>query len=729
MISPATMFALIAPISAVLALGLAFFFYTQMKQEDEGSAMMIKIAAAVRAGARAYLAQQYKVVFIIFAMTFALLCFISYYLKVQGPYVPFAFITGGFFSGLAGFIGMKTATYASARTAQKCRQSLNQGLQIAFRSGAVMGLTVVSLVLLDITAWFVILKYVFRVESLGEITTSMLTFGMGASLQALFARVGGGIFTKAADVGADLVGKVEVGIPEDDYRNPATIADNVGDNVGDIAGMGADLYDSYACSILATMAIGAAAGFSIEGVLVPMVIAGVGVLCSIVGIFTVRTGESVTQKNLLRSVGMGVNVASVLIGIASFFVIRYYLPEHTGVFWAILVGLIAGVLIGFFTEYYTSEIYSPTRRIAHESKTGVATLIISGMAVGMEATVAPVVIVVFGTLFAYYLAGGLTTPILGLYGVSIAAVGMLSSLGITLATDAYGPIADNAGGIAQMAGLEPVVRERTDALDSLGNTTAAIGKGFSIGSAALTAMALLASYFEEVRYGLLRAGMTTIEVMGRPIDVMHAEFIDFVNYYGVHLMNPKVLAGLFLGSMISFAFCALTIKAVGTAASLVVMEVRRQFKEIVGLMEGKVDADYAKTVEICTRGAQREMVFPSMAAFMLPIVVGFLLGVPAVMGLLIGVLVTGFCLAIMMAASGGAWDNAKKYIESGQFGGGKGSEYHKAAVVGDTLGDPFKDTAGPSISILIKLLAMVSVVFAGVTVKYGMIVSAYLGMG
>ncbi len=724
----------VAPLGSVLALIFAFIFYKGMMSKDEGNPKMREIAQHVREGAMAYLRQQYKVVTIFFIVAFIMFVVMSFVLNVQSKMVPFAFITGGFFSGLAGFLGMKTATNASARTAQGASQSLNQGLQVAFRSGAVMGLVVVGLGLLDICLWFLLLYVVAPMLgfhlNLTEITVTMLCFGMGASSQALFARVGGGIFTKAADVGADLVGKVEAGIPEDDPRNPATIADNVGDNVGDVAGMGADLYESYCGSILATAALGTAAftgSLQLNATILPMLIAGIGVIFSIFGIYTVRTKEGATQRDLLKSLLTGVIVSSVLIIIASWFFVKNFIPGNMGIFFSIITGLVAGIVIGQSTEHYTTADAKPTQGVAEQSKTGPATVIIAGIAVGMISTGIPVITIGAGMILSYAFAGGFSDPSLGLYGISIASVGMLSTLGITLATDAYGPIADNAGGNAEMSGLGEKVRERTDALDSLGNTTAATGKGFAIGSAALTALALLAAYIEEIRIGLERMGQQTIEISGKVVAVTQqmaqetgnqlASLHDFMLYYDITLINPKVLVGIFLGAMMAFVFCAFTIKAVGRAAGKMVEEVRRQFREKPGIMKGTEKPDYANCVQISTIGAQREMMLPSLIAIIVPILVGLFLGVSGVMGLLAGGLTSGFVLAVMLNNSGGSWDNAKKYIETGAFGG-KGSECHKASVVGDTVGDPFKDTAGPSLNILIKLMSMVSVVVAGLTVKY-----------
>ncbi|MDR3253141.1 MAG: sodium-translocating pyrophosphatase [Tannerella sp.] len=723
--------------ASFIALGFAFFFFKQMMKQDEGTDTMKRIALHVRKGAMAYLKQQYKVVLIVF-LVLAVIFAVMAYFDLQNAWVPFAFLTGGFFSGLAGFFGMKTATYASARTANAAQSSLNKGLKVAFRSGAVMGLVVVGLALLDISGWYLILDHFADFgdhNKLIFITTTMLTFGMGASTQALFARVGGGIYTKAADVGADLVGKVEAGIPEDDPRNPATIADNVGDNVGDVAGMGADLYESYAGSILATAALGASAfalnpAMQLKAVFAPMLIAAVGVVLSIIGIFLVRTQEGAKMKQLLAALGRGVNISSLLIAILTFVI--FYLLEienWVGVSFSVIVGLVAGFIIGQATEYFTSHSYAPTRRIAESSKTGPATVIISGLGLGMISTAIPVVTIGAAIVFAYlsaiqfdvhnFLSGANMS--LGLYGIGIAAVGMLSTLGITLATDAYGPIADNAGGNAEMSGLDKEVRRRTDALDALGNTTAATGKGFAIGSAALTALALLASYIEEIKIALVRVGQEVLTMAnGEEVQTVTATFSDFMNYYQVSLMNPIVLVGIFIGSMMAFLFCGMTMNAVSRAAQSMVEEVRRQFREIKGIMEGKAEPDYARCVAISTKGAQREMLLPSLLAIAVPIFVGVIFGVGGVLGLLIGGLSTGFVLAIFMANSGGAWDNAKKYIEEGNLGG-KGSDNHKATIVGDTVGDPFKDTSGPSLNILIKLMSMVSIVMAGLTTAYSLL--------
>ena len=718
------------PIASVVALGMAWFFFRSMMKEDEGTDRMKEIAAHVRKGAMAYLKQQYKVVAIVFVVLAVIFAFMAYVMKVQNPWVPFAFLTGGLFSGLAGFFGMKTATYASARTANGARTGLDKGLKIAFRSGAVMGLVVVGLGLLDIAIWFVVLNAVYEGEStaLVTITTTMLTFGMGASTQALFARVGGGIYTKAADVGADLVGKVEANIPEDDPRNPATIADNV----GDVAGMGADLYESYCGSILSTAALGATA-FAMNGdmqlraVIAPMVIAAIGIFLSLIGIFMVRTKEGATMKELLHSLGLGTNVSAVLIAVATFIILYLLGIENwLGLSFSVISGLVAGVVIGQATEYYTSHSYKPTQKIAEASQTGPATVIIKGIGTGMISTMIPVVTISVAIMLSYLCANGFdmslsaTSISTGLYGIGIAAVGMLSTLGITLATDAYGPIADNAGGNAEMSGLGEEVRERTDALDALGNTTAATGKGFAIGSAALTALALLASYIEEIKIAMMRAvenGQQYVDAAGNIFDPTNATTIDFIEFFQVNLINPKVLVGAFLGAMAAFLFCGLTMGAVGRAAESMVQEVRRQFREIKGILEGKATPDYGRCVEISTRSAQREMIIPSLLAIIIPIVVGLVLGVAGVLGLLTGGLAAGFTLAVFMSNSGGAWDNAKKMIEEGHFEG-KGSENHKATIVGDTVGDPFKDTSGPSLNILIKLMSMVSIVMAGLTIAF-----------
>ena len=722
------------PIASVVALGMAWFFFRSMMKEDEGTERMKEIAAHVRKGAMAYLKQQYKVVIIVFVVLAIVFAFMAYVLKVQNPWVPFAFLTGGLFSGLAGFFGMKTATYASARTAHGARTGLDKGLKIAFRSGAVMGLVVVGLGLLDIAIWFIVLNAVYAGEStaLITITTTMLTFGMGASTQALFARVGGGIYTKAADVGADLVGKVEANIPEDDPRNPATIADNVGDNVGDVAGMGADLYESYCGSILSTAALGATAfamnsDMQLRAVIAPMIIAAIGIFLSLIGIYLVRTKEGASMKNLLHSLGLGTNVSAGLIAVATFIILYLLGIENwLGLSFSVISGLVAGVIIGQATEYYTSQSYKPTQKIAEASQTGPATVIIKGIGTGMISTMVPVVTISVAIMLSFLCANGFDISMsaksisTGLYGIGIAAVGMLSTLGITLATDAYGPIADNAGGNAEMSGLGKEVRERTDALDALGNTTAATGKGFAIGSAALTALALLASYIEEIKIAMIRAvenGKQYVDAAGNLFDPSNASTIDFINFFQVNLINPKVLVGAFLGAMAAFLFCGLTMGAVGRAAESMVQEVRRQFREIQGILEGKATPDYGRCVEISTRSAQREMIIPSLLAIIIPIVVGLVLGVASVLGLLTGGLAAGFTLAVFMSNSGGAWDNAKKMIEEGNFGG-KGSENHKATIVGDTVGDPFKDTSGPSLNILIKLMSMVSIVMAGLTIAF-----------
>ena len=724
----------LVPIASIVALGMAWHFFRQMRKEDEGTPRMAEIAEYVRRGAMAYLKQQYKVVAIVFVVLAVIFAFMAYGLKVQNPWVPFAFLTGGLFSGLAGFFGMKTATYASARTANAARKSLNSGLKVAFRSGAVMGLVVVGLGLLDIAIWFLALScfYYGSNMALVTITTTMLTFGMGASTQALFARVGGGIYTKAADVGADLVGKVEANIPEDDPRNPATIADNVGDNVGDVAGMGADLYESYCGSILSTAALGATAfamnvDMQLKAVIAPMIIASVGIFLSLIGIFAVKTKENATMRDLLRSLGIGTNLAAGLIAVATF-VILYFLgiENWIGVSFSVVSGLVDGVVIGQATEYYTSHSYKPTQKISEASKTGPATVIIQGIGTGMISTMIPVVTISAAIMLSYLFANGFDLSMsaksisMGLYGIGIAAVGMLSTLGITLATDAYGPIADNAGGNAEMSELGEEVRHRTDALDALGNTTAATGKGFAIGSAALTALDLLASYVEEIKIAMVRAveeGEQFYDSAGNLFNPENANMIDYMNFFQVNLMNPKVLVGAFIGGMAAFLFCGLTMGAVGRAAQTMVEEVRRQFREIKGILEGKATPDYGRCVEISTRSAQKEMIFPSLLAIAIPIVVGLLLGVAGVMGLLVGGLTAGFTLAVFMANAGGAWDNAKKMVEEGHFGG-KGSECHKATIVGDTVGDPFKDTSGPSLNILIKLMSMVSIVMAGLVVAF-----------
>ncbi len=758
----------LAVAAAVLALLVAFICYKSMVKAPEGSPRMIEIAAYVREGAMAYLRRQYKVVGAVFAILFVIFAILAIF-KIQNPFVPIAFLTGGFFSGLCGYIGMNTATKASSRTAQGASEGLNRGLQVAFRSGAVMGLCVVGLGLLDISLWWIILdKLVFTADNMAsglsicgldlvhagtdnahkyiEITTTMLTFGMGASTQALFARVGGGIYTKAADVGADLVGKVEANIPEDDPRNPATIADNVGDNVGDVAGMGADLYESYCGSVLATASLGAALGTG-EGavsnplsfVLAPMLIAAVGILLSIVGIFLVRCKEGATQKNLLRALATGTWTSTALIIVAAFFIIQA-LGLPLGLFGSVVAGLVAGVIIGQATEYYTSDEYKPTKGIANQANMGAATTIIDGLAVGMFSSGIPVVTICIAILAAFGMAGGFGNASLGLYGISIAAVGMLATLGITLATDAYGPIADNAGGNAEMSGMPAEVRTRTDALDSLGNTTAATGKGFAIGSAALTAMALLAAYLEEVKIWLGKLLVSApdsacLNVVKKYFEgqgdlkaaISGIGMKDFVSMYDLSLLNPLLLCGLFIGAMMAFVFCAMTMKAVGRAAGAMVQEVRRQFKEIAGIMEGTGKPDYARCVAISTAGAQKEMLIPSLLAIIVPVVTGLVLGVAGVLGLLAGGLTAGFVLACMLNNAGGAWDNAKKFIERGNHGG-KGSEAHKAAVVGDTVGDPCKDTSGPALNILIKLMSMVSVVFTPVVVKFAPVIQEWLGL-
>ena len=763
----------IAPLASLAALVIAYIFYKRMMAAPEGSEKMIAIASNVREGAYAYLFSQYKIVALVFLLLFIVFVVLAYF-GVQNPFIPVAFLTAGFFSALCGFLGMKTATNASARTAQGASSSLNSALQVAFRSGAVMGLIVVGFALFNITIWYLILdKLVYTAEhmrngleflglilvpkgmhpdhKLVEITTTMVTFGMGASTQALFARVGGGIYTKAADVGADMVGKVEAGIPEDDPRNPATIADNVGDNVGDVAGMGADLFESYCGSILATAALGAALSVSVlaekgmdplKAVLAPTFVAGIGIILSIVGIFLVRCKEDATQKNLLSALLIGTLSSSILIiGAVAIMAATGWISW--GIFGSVVAGLVAGVLIGQFTEYYTSSEYSPTRGIAEQAEMGAATTIINGFAVGMYSAALPVIAIVACIICAFGFAGGFTHMALGLYGIGFAAVGMLATLGITLATDAYGPIADNAGGNAEMAGLGEEVRNRTDALDALGNTTAATGKGFAIGSAALTAMALLATLIEAVRIwigrlasesadGLYTVGKVSFfkghaaEQIEGAVNVTTASIADFVAAYDLSIMNPRLICGLFLGGMMAFIFCAMTMKAVGKTAGDMVNEVRRQFREIPGIMEGTGKPDYARCVSISTKGAQREMILPSLLAIFVPVVTGLILGLVGVMGLLAGGLTCGFVLAVTLNNAGGAWDNAKKFIEKGAHGG-KGSDAHKAAVVGDTVGDPFKDTSGPSLNILIKLMSMVSVVFAGVIVKFAPVIGSWLG--
>ena len=722
----------LVPIASVVALAMAWFFFKSMMKADEGTPRMREIAEHVRKGAMAYLKQQYLVVLKVFLVLVVLFAFMAYVLKIQNPWVPFAFLTGGLFSGLAGFFGMKTATYASARTANAARKSLDSGLRIAFRSGAVMGLVVVGLGLLDIALWFIALSFVYGSDhvALVTITTTMLTFGMGASTQALFARVGGGIYTKAADVGADIVGKVEAGIPEDDPRNPATIADNVGDNVGDVAGMGADLYESYCGSILSTAALGATAFASagemqLRAVIAPMIIAAVGIFLSLIGIFLVRTKEGASMSQLLRSLAVGTNTSAVLIALATFLILYGLgLDNWIGLSFSVISGLTAGVIIGQATEFYTSHSYKPTQAISESAQTGSATVIIKGIGTGMISTCIPVLTIGVAIMLSYLCANHFDLSMSaesiskGLYGIGIAAVGMLSTLGITLATDAYGPIADNAGGNAEMSELGEEVRHRTDALDALGNTTAATGKGFAIGSAALTALALLASYVEEIKIAMTRAmegGQQFIDAAGNAFDPSKASMPEMMEYFQVTLMNPRVLVGVFIGAMAAFLFCGLTMGAVGRAAAKMVDEVRRQFREIKGILEGKATPDYGSCVEISTRAAQHEMILPSLLAIIIPIVTGVVLGVAGVLGLLVGGLCAGFTLAVFMANAGGAWDNAKKFVEEGNFGG-KGSDVHKATIVGDTVGDPFKDTSGPSLNILIKLMSMVSIVMAGLTV-------------
>jgi len=730
------------PAASLLALGFAYYFFKSVMKESEGTDLMKEIASHVRKGAMAYLKQQYKVVGIVFIVLAGLLAFLAYGLKVQNGWVPFAFLTGGFFSGLAGFLGMKAATFASARTANAAQNSLNSGLKVAFRAGAVMGLTVVGLALADISLWYLVLNKFVPIEGaqkLVYITVTMLTFGMGVSVQALFARVGGGIYTKAADVGADLVGKVEAGIPEDDPRNPATIADNVGDNVGDVAGMGTDLFESYVASILATAALGASAFLAkgvdaqTKAVLAPMLIAALGVVLSILGIYVVRTKEGANMKQLLGSMNRGTYVSSALIAVASFGILwALGIENWFGISWSVIVGLLSGVAIGMSTEYFTSHSYKPTRKVADSGKTGPATVIISGLGLGMMSVAIPVLIVGTAIILAFLCATKFDITNMmsfenmtrGLYGISIGAVGMLSTLGFTLATDAYGPIADNAGGNAEMSGLGPEVRKRTDILDALGNTTAATGKGFAIGSAALTGLALLAAYIEEIKIAMVHIGeesarvAAVIQSTGKQIQDLN--IIDMVEYYQIYMMNPKVLIGILIGSMLVFVFCGLTMNAVGRAAQSMVEEVRRQFREIKGILTGEGKPDYARCVEISTKGAQREMMFPSLMCIVAPVLTGLIFGVAGVMGLLGGALGSGFVLAIFMANAGGAWDNAKKYVEEGNLGG-KGSDVHKATVVGDTVGDPFKDTSGPSLNTLIKLMSMVSIVTVGLTIAYSLL--------
>jgi len=725
----------LTPISAFIALLFAYIFYKGVMDKDEGTPRMREIAQAVRDGAMAYLRRQYRVVAIAFVVLFIIFLVMSLF-NLQNKIVPYAFLTGGLFSGICGYFGMRTATNASARTTHAASKSLNEGLQVAFRAGAVMGLVVVGFALLDISAWFIALYYLFPPEFFGsvnplpQITVIMLSFGFGASTQALFARVGGGIYTKAADVGADLVGKVEAGIPEDDPRNPATIADNVGDNVGDVAGMGADLYESYAGSILATAALGVAAVITKYGtdsmtiqinyLAMPMVLAAVGVVLSILGVYMVRTKEDAGMQELMRALNRGINSAAAGIAIVSLPLVYALNLDRPLLMWGtILSGLLVGIIIGKATEYYTSHDFKPTQSIVAQGQSGPATVIIQGLAVGMQSTAIPVITIAIGITIAYYFSGGADNTLMGLYGVGLAAVAMLSTLGITLAADAYGPIADNAGGNAEMAGLDPEVRQRTDELDAVGNTTAATGKGFAIGSAALTSLALLAAYLEEIRFSLMHLrGIETVVIRGVSVAVETMTMKDFMSYYDVTLLNPAVLIGIFLGAMTVFYFAAMTMSAVGRAANDMVLEVRRQFKEIPGIMDGTATPDYARCVEISTKGAQKEMVAPAALAILTPVVVGLIFGVAGVLGLLSGGLATGFVMAVMMSNAGGAWDNAKKLVEAGAEGG-KGSEIHKATVVGDTVGDPFKDTCGPSLNILIKLMSMVSVVFAGLIASVG----------
>ena len=717
----------LAPTAGVCALGFAAYFYRQMIKEDEGNETMRTIASYVREGAMAYLKQQYKVVGLVFLFLAILLSILAYGFNLQNQWVPFAFLTSGFFSGLAGFFGMRTATAASSRTAEAARHSLNKGLTIAFRSGSVMGLTVVGLALLDYSFWFYVLNHYVTAASVAEktllVTTAMVTFGIGASLQALFARVGGGIFTKAADVGADLVGKVEAGIPEDDPRNPATIADNVGDNVGDVAGMGADLYESYYGAILAAASLGALAFFNKpelqwNAVLAPVLMGALGVFLSICGMFCVRVNTEGASKIILKALDRGIHVAAIGLVIISYFLLKF-LGLGANIWGSLIAGLVTGIVIGKGSEYYTSAEYKPTRRIAEKASTGAGPVIIGGLGEGMASTMIPVFAVVVGMSLAFGFASHFEFSAIneGLYGIGLAAVGMLSTLGITLATDAYGPIADNAGGNAEMSGLPPEVRQRTDALDAIGNTTAATGKGFAIGSAALTALALIASYVQELKLGLLRLGKDAIEVNGALVNTNDVTLVQLMHFFEVHLLNPKVLMGMFVGSMLAFVFCGMSMNAVGRAAANMVDEVRRQFREIKGIMSGEAKPDYSRCVRISTESAQREMLPPALVTIAFPFIVGMTLGVPGVIGMLAGTLASGFVLAIFMANSGGAWDNAKKYIEEGHFGG-KGSESHKAAVIGDTVGDPFKDTAGPSLNILLKLMTIASIIGASVTLIF-----------
>lgn len=726
---------LIAPLAAILSLFWAFLFYRQIMKYSEGNERMKEIASYVREGAYSYLTQQYKVVAYFFVITTILLFILSLFFHFQNNYVPIAFLVGGFFSGLAGFYGMKTATNSSARTTYAAMKSLNQGLKIAFRAGAVMGLTVVGLGLLYISLWFAILKYIFPIFNLtlsnSEISTLMLSFGMGASTQALFARIGGGIFTKAADVGADLVGKVEEGIPEDDPRNPATIADNVGDNVGDVAGMGADLFESYINSILAAIALGSSAyaltSLHFNAIILPMVVAGAGILSSIIGIYAVKTGEELDQKKLLKALMNGVVLSSILVTIFSFLAVIFLLPGHIGLFGSIIAGLLTGIIIGQGTEYYTSYGYKPTVKLAEQAKTGSGTLIIGGFAQGMMSTWIPILAIVFGMVFAYLFAGGKNSLTKGLYGIGLAAVGMLSTLGITLATDAYGPVADNAGGNAEMSELGEEVRKRTDALDSLGNTTAATGKGFAIGSAALTALALIVAFINEIKSAMIKLGISSINLNGQVLETAKLNVYQIVDYYKINFINPNVLIGLFLGAATAFLFSALTLKSVGRAAFAMVEEVRRQFKSDPGIIKGESKPDYKSCVKISTLAAQKEMILPSLLVIFIPIITGIFFGVAGVVGLLSGGLATGFVLAVTLNNAGGAWDNAKKYVELGNFGG-KGSLVHKSTVVGDTVGDPFKDTTGPSLNILIKLMSVISIVFAELIIKLYPYIHNWLGL-
>jgi len=705
----------IIPSISVLSLLFAWIFYKQMMREDEGNERMKEIAEAVRVGAASFLKVQYKVVALFFIIMAVFLAFLAFGLKVQSRWLPLIFLTGGFFSGLSGFLGMRTATRASVRVTNAAIDSLGDALRIAFRSGAVMGLAVVGLALLGISVWFAVFRFGLSLP-LEQVTSILLGFSIGASFFALFARVGGGIYTKAADVGADLVGKVEAGIPEDDPRNPATIADNVGDNVGDVAGMGADLYESYCGAIIATMALGVASGLGFRGVLEPMLIASAGIILSLMGIYLIRTGKDATQAELLGSLTRGITSTTIGTAVVSFLVVWYTTPDNLGIFGSVIVGLAAGTIIGKSAEFYTSSAFSPVKRLSSETQYGAAPFIIDGLALGMSSAFIPVVTVALAVIFSFAFAGGFNNFALGLYGIGIAAVGMLSTLGITLASDAYGPIADNAGGNAEMSGLGKEVRDRTDKLDALGNTTAATGKGFAIGSAALTALALITAYLTEIKMGLYHLGVKFITVGGKSIAVRDVSFLQLADYYNLGLLNPNLLASLLIGGVITFLFCGITMRAVGRASAVVIDDVRNQFKNKKILL-GKEKPDYERTVRIVTRAAQKEMIIPAMIAIIAPIGIGLILGVPGVIGLLVGALITGFTLALVLANTGGAWDNAKKYIEGGAFGG-KGTKAHAASVIGDTVGDPLKDTAGPSLNILIKLMSVLSVITAGLILAY-----------